>query len=155
MIFGLEPWIAWLAMGFALLLIEFLIPGVIIVFFGLGAFCAALVAGFFPEAFNAQLLVFAVSSVLTLIFLRRQFRKVFDGKLWDKDQNITDFNIDMGKIIVVVEDIDPATGKGKVKYQGSLWPARSQDKIPAGASVRIIGLDNLTILVEKTSEENE
>ena len=38
---------------------------------------------------------------------------------------------------------------GKVRYQGAPWSARADEQIAPGESVKIIGCDNLTLLVKK------
>lgn len=58
---------------------------------------------------------------------------------------------EIGKIVPVVELIDPCKGSGKVKYKGMNWPARSADSqaIAPGEKVVIVGRDLLTLKVEK------
>jgi membrane protein implicated in regulation of membrane protease activity len=58
---------------------------------------------------------------------------------------------EIGKIVPVVEPIDPHKGSGKVKYKGMNWPARSADSqtIAPGEKVLIVGRDLLTLKVEK------
>ena len=49
--------------------------------------------------------------------------------------------------------IEPGEVGGKVRYQGALWSAQADERIPPGESVRIKGCDNLTLIVEKKSKE--
>jgi hypothetical protein len=63
------PPVIWLLIGLAFLLLEIAIPGLIIFFFGLGAWIVALLFVFFDPGLTVQLLVFAVSSVFLLLLL--------------------------------------------------------------------------------------
>ena len=62
-------------------------------------------------------------------------------------------NDEVGKIVQVVEPIDPYTASGKVKYKGIKWPAKSSEAIEQGERVKIIGRDILTLIVEKVNKQ--
>jgi membrane protein implicated in regulation of membrane protease activity len=68
----LAPQVIWFARGFILLVIESAAPGIIIIFFGVGAWIVALVCLFFDISLNVQLLIFIVSSVVLLVTLRKR-----------------------------------------------------------------------------------
>jgi hypothetical protein len=56
-----NPTLLWFLLGLALILLEFVVPGVILVFFGIGAWAAAVTTYFgLTASFQSQLLVFAV-----------------------------------------------------------------------------------------------
>ena len=82
----LKPEIIWFLIGLVLLVLEFSAPGLIIAFFGVGAWVVALVTLFIDISLTTQLIIFLVTSVLMLVFLRKYLQKVF--KLDSiKDQN--------------------------------------------------------------------
>ena len=62
---------------------------------------------------------------------------------------------EIGKIVRVVEPIDPCTASGKVTYMGKKWPAKSSNSEPIarGEHVKIIGRDVLTLVVEKMNKQ--
>jgi membrane protein implicated in regulation of membrane protease activity len=64
-------------------------------------------------------------------------------------------NDEIGKIVRVVEPIDPCTASGKVTYMGKKWPAKASDStaIARGERVKIIGRDFLTLIVEKINKQ--
>ncbi len=64
-------------------------------------------------------------------------------------------NDEIGKIVRVVEPIDPCTASGKVTYMGKKWSAKSSDSeaIDRGECVKIIGRDFLTLIVEKMNKQ--
>jgi membrane protein implicated in regulation of membrane protease activity len=142
-----NPVLIWFLAGLALVLFEFTVPGVILVFFGLGAWIAALTtwAGL-TDSWTSQLLTFSVTSVMLLVFMRRWFRAKFMGHLTgDQDplENLDEFN---GQVVVVTADIDPIGG-GKVEYKGADWSARCDTALPAGARAVIQSADGITLVV--------
>lgn len=144
-----SPLLIWFLIGLALVLSEFMLPGVILVFFGMGAWTAAVTSwiGLTP-GWTSQLLVFAVSSVIYLVLLRRWFQARFMG--FEGDHQNPSNNIDefQGQVVSVLEDIDPETGDGKVEFKGAGWSARSEVFIAAQQRARVIGVDSITLLVE-------
>lgn len=144
-----NPLLIWFLIGLALVLSEFMVPGVILVFFGMGAWTVAVTSWLgLTTGSTSQLLVFAVSSVIYLILLRRWFQGRFIGFEADR-QNPKD-NIDefQGQLVTVTHDIDPESGQGKVEFKGAAWSARSEVFIPSHKRARIIGVDSITLLVE-------
>ena len=65
----LRPEIIWFLVGLVLLVMEFALPGLIIGFFGIGAWIVAAVCLITEIGLNAQLAIFIVSSVLSLLLL--------------------------------------------------------------------------------------
>ncbi len=53
----------------------------------------------------------------------------------------------LGEIGEVFEDI--AEGIGTVKIMGELWKAESDENIPKGSKVKVAGVKDLTIKVNK------
>ena len=64
------------------------------------------------------------------------------------------FNIEIGRIVPVIEYIQHGEIGGKVKYQGTIWSAQSEESIPPGESVEIIGSKNLTLIIKKIKKED-
>lgn len=142
-----NPVLIWFLAGLALVIFEFTVPGVILVFFGLGAWITALTtwAGL-TDGWTSQLLTFAISSVLMLVFLRRWFRAKFFGHSTggqDPLSNLDDFK---GQVVTVTVDIDPGTG-GKVEFKGADWSARCDTALSAGSRAEIVGVDGITLMV--------
>jgi membrane protein implicated in regulation of membrane protease activity len=57
----------------------------------------------------------------------------------------------VGAIGEVTESLAP---RGRVRLQGELWEARSQDEIRRGAPVRVVAVDGLVLEVEPTSRDS-
>ena len=139
--------VTWIVAGLLLVLSEFIVPGFLIFFFGVGALltgCLMLCFGGMPV--YLQLLIFAVSSVVLLFASRRFFPKVFGGKERASELPSDDEEC-AGKMVKVVEAIVPDAG-GKVSFQGTEWHAVSDKRHEAGEFVKIIRRDNITMIVE-------
>lgn len=150
---SISPEIVWTILGILFIFIEFFIPGVVIVFFGVGALITALTTwvGLTPSL-TLQMVAFIVSSILLLVLLRKYMKKTFLGQAKGAAEEIN-FNMEIGKIVPVIEFIQPGEVGGKVRYQGSNWKAKASEPIAPGESVKIIGCDNITLIVEKIKKE--
>ncbi|MBE7438730.1 MAG: NfeD family protein [Spirochaetales bacterium] len=135
----------WIFLGVALIVLEFIVPGLVVVFFGAAALIVALFIslGFFP-AWQSQIFVWAVLSLLLILALRRQFRHWFPSleEIGHPEESLT------GEIVEVLEEI-PAGGEGRVRFQGTSWKARSEQSIAAGEKVKITGRDNIILHVSR------
>ena len=69
------PEVIWFLIGVGLLLLELVAPGLIFVFFGIGAWITATALLGIDLSLNAQLLLFAATSLGSLLLLRRSIRK--------------------------------------------------------------------------------
>lgn len=142
-----NPVLIWFLAGLALIIFEFTLPGIILVFFGVGAWITALTTwmGLTP-GWTSQLLTFSISSVVLLVLLRRWFRAKFFGHLsGDQDplDNLDEFS---GQVVTVSADIDPVNG-GKVEYKGAEWDARCGTPLSAGSQAVIESVDGITLVV--------
>ena len=147
----LRPELIWFLVGLVLLIMEFMLPGLIIFFFGVGAWIVAIVcllSSYVQGSVNAQLLIFIVSSVLSLLILRKWIKGVFLGHSGAKQDLREDLKEFIGERATVIEDITPKAG-GKVEFHGTNWEARADGDIAAGAVVEIIGKDNITLKVRE------
>ena len=142
----LDPQTLWLLAGVLLILAEFFAPGVIIVFFGIGAVATAFTtwAGW-TTGIGSQSAVFALVSVCSLFGLRRYIRRWFVGDSTDVNGGSDeDF---VGREARVVADLPGRGGDGQVEIKGARWKARSEQPIPAGATVIIERREGLTFHV--------
>ncbi len=142
----LKPQVIWFVVGLVLLLLEFAIPGLIIVFFGIGAWIVAAICLFTDISLNTQLLIFIASSVVLLVALRRWAKTAFVGRvaLSHKVEELEGFK---GQKAIVTEKIDPNTN-GRVEFRGSHWDAEASETIPEGTTVEIIDKKNITLIVK-------
>ncbi len=75
----LKPELIWFLIGLLLLLAEFMIPGLIVFFFGVGAWIVAVCCLATDITLNVQLLIFIISSMLLLVLLRSWVKGIFTG----------------------------------------------------------------------------
>lgn len=133
----------WLILALILGIAEIIIPGVFLIWLG----AAALFTGVLTLAFGlpdaAQFAAFAVASVVAVYIGRRYFRanpiESSDPLLNDRAARL------IGETVLVVEPI--VGGQGRVKVRDGVWNARGPDQ-PAGARVKIVGVEGLFLVVE-------
>jgi membrane protein implicated in regulation of membrane protease activity len=143
----LRPEIIWFMVGLVLLVLELALPGLIVGFFGIGAWIVAIVCLMTEIGINTQLIIFIVASVLSLLILRKWLKGVFLGHTESKQDLKCDLEEFVGQRAVVKEKIVPRLG-GKVEFHGSNWEAQADDQIEPGTIVEIVGKDNITLKVK-------
>lgn len=135
----LSPWLLWFLSGVVIMLAELGIPGFVIVFFGLGCWAAAILAAISPDALTAQIAVFIVVSLVSLLSLRKLAVRIFVGRSEDGEQEDSG-NIQVGARISIEQAIEPGK-ETRVRFRGTMWSAVSDESIPAGAEAEIVGVD--------------
>lgn len=146
----MRPEVIWTIVGLVLLMMEFIVPGLIIFFFGVGALVVAGICFFADISINVQLLIFIASSIALLVTLRRWLKGVFKGYSSDKKDMAHDIEEFIGQTAIVIEEIVP--GKtGKVEFRGTNWSAQSDAALEKGTSVEIFGRSGLTFKVKSLS----
>ncbi len=143
----LKPELIWFLVGLVLLVLELVTPGLIIGFFGIGAWVVGIVCLMTDVSTNTQLLIFIAASVLSLLLLRKWLKGVFLGHAGSKQDLTHDLEEFVGQRAVVKEKIVLKLG-GKVEFHGSNWEAQADEQIETGTVVEIIGKDNITLKVK-------
>lgn len=146
----LKPELIWFLVGLVLLIFEFIMPGLIIGFFGAGAWIVAIICLFstyVAGSINTQLIIFIVASVLSLLLLRKWLKGMFIGHTKSQQDLTEDMKEFIGEHAVVKEKITPKAG-GKVELHGTNWEAEADEEIAEGTVVEIITKDNLTLKVK-------
>jgi len=138
--------VIWFGLGLAFFLLEFLIPGFILFFFGVGAWIVAILTLFTDISINIQLLIFLVSSVISVILFRNYVKNKL-GSSKESPQILEDEYI--GKIALAETAIAPGLN-GKVEFKGASWDAQSDDTIAAGENVMIIETHSILLIVKST-----
>ncbi len=141
-----NPAIWWLVAMLVLLGVEAAVPGLISIWFALGAF-AALISALFHAPLWLQLVWFVVVSILSLALTRPLAKKYVNGRT-------TPTNADMGigKDAVVTEGIDNLHARGAVLLDGKTWSARMADEgstAREGEIVRVLRIEGVKLIVER------
>ena len=140
-----RPEVIWFIIGLVLLLLELVMPGFVIFFFGVGAWITALLCLFTDPSLNVQVVVFALSSVAALLIFRRMIQNKFIYNKDDRSEAVEDEFT--GKEARATADFG-TDKKGKVEFKGTTWNAESASEIKAGQTVIIIEKNNFKLIVE-------
>ncbi len=132
----------WLILGLLLLILEFVVPGLVLVFFGVGALLTSLLLWAVDVSFTTQVLFFCGSSIVMLLGLRRLTKPILFGN----SSSSPDEEELIGQRGQVTQSITPP-GEGRVQLHGVEWNASASDPIPEGALVEVTARENLTLTV--------
>jgi len=140
-----KPELLWFLIGLIMFLLELVVPGFVIFFFGIGAWITALICLISSPGTNLQIIIFALTSVLSLIGLRRLIRK----KLFYSKENVAETVEDefTGKEGISASDFGKGK-KGRVEFKGTFWNAESDFEIKEKQPVIIIKKESLVLKVE-------
>lgn len=142
----LKPEVIWFIIGLVLLILEFILPGVVIIFFGIGAWVTTIFILIFGISLNYQLVVFISTSLLSLALLRKFIKTlIYNRKGSDLESILEEF---IGKTAVVQSEIKLGS-QGKIEFKGSNWEAVSDQEIKKGEVVKIISKDSIVMKVER------
>lgn len=143
--FFLQPSFVWALTGLLMIGSEMFMPGFVIFFFGMGAISTAFLSAIIIPVGGSlalQVLIFALSSIFSLVFLRKRFAKVFRGSLLNPEK--PQFIDQEGEVLEAITADKP----GRVKFNGTSWKAVSyKETFEPGDPVEILEQDGLTLVV--------
>ena len=144
----------WGAAGVVLLASEFFLPGLVAAFLGAGALtvASARMLGL-VEGPLASLALWGVVSTAYVLLLRSALVKYFGAG--QRTRVTTDESARAyGSVVEVTEQIDGEERAGRIRWDGTTWPAISTGAtIPKGGRARLMLRDNLVWVVEPVSED--
>jgi membrane protein implicated in regulation of membrane protease activity len=150
---GINPTIVWFIAGTAMALLEFVAPGIILIFFAIGAWIVSLTTWLgITASLESQLILFAVSSVVLLVSLRRWIKGRFYGHVTgvqDPGQNLDEFT---GKPVKVLEEVVPGRPGGKVEFKGATWSAVSDEAIGKDEMAVITAVEGISLRIAKAEQ---
>ena len=134
----------WLVAMIVLLIIEGIVPGLVSIWFAIGAF-AAMISAILGAPLWLQVLWFFAVSILTLCLTRPFAKKYVNSRA-------TPTNADMliGKECVVTEAIDNVLGTGAVTVGGKVWTARTEEpdgKAETGKVMTVVRIEGVKLIV--------
>ena len=135
----------WLIAMVVLLIVEGLAPGLVSIWFALGAL-AALISALLGAPVWLQIVWFLLVSIVTLALTRPLARKYVNGR-------IVATNADMlvGRECVVTDRIDNVLGTGAVTVGGKIWTARMADpegKAETGERMEVLRIEGVKLIVK-------
>ncbi len=135
----------WIVIGVVFLILEMITPAFFYMWFGIGAFIAAISALWLD--FYWQLSIFLLSSAALLALTRPLARKI------QKSESPRKIHLEeiIGKEALVIQEIDNEAGRGLVKVDGDVWRAISEDgeKIEKGEKVVILRVEGAHVVVRR------
>jgi membrane protein implicated in regulation of membrane protease activity len=94
---------------------------------------------------NLQIIIFAVTSVLSLLALRKIIQKKFFYSKANNSEAVEDEFT--GKEGVAITDFGKDR-KGKIEFKGTRWNAEGDSEIKEGQAVIVIKKESLILIVE-------
>ena len=135
----------WAILSGIMAILEIIIPGLVTIWFALSALIVMFLSNFIGDSL-IQFLIFAVLSIIFLIFTRPVLRKYIEL------QRETNFDSSMKGMDVKVErvvDARKAEKEYEVKFKGSIWTGVSEEMLSSGEVVKIKGFRGNKIILEK------
>jgi membrane protein implicated in regulation of membrane protease activity len=142
----LGPW-NWMVLGFVLLILEILVPGVFLLWIGIAAILVGALTwqlshvGFW--VWQAQVLLFLVLSVISA-YVGRQVMARAGGQ---SDQPLLNRRAEqlIGRAATLAEPI--ADGRGRIRIGDTYWLVSGPD-LPIGTRVRVTSVKDMELVVE-------
>lgn len=144
--------VIWLVAMIILLIIEGVVPGLVSIWFALGAL-AALISALLCAPIWLQIVWFLLVSIISLALTRPLAKKYVNARVQHTNADAV-----LGRECIVTEDIDNVLGVGAVVVGGKTWTARSADdnlKIKKGETVKALRIDGVKLIVAPANVEEE
>jgi membrane protein implicated in regulation of membrane protease activity len=143
-VFELKPAV-WIIAGLVLAALEMLVPGLVVIWFGVAAVATGILAIFVHNQY-IQFVVFIVLSAVMIVFSQRIARRITHP-----EPEPVGANRMVGVSGQVIADIRPPEF-GRVKVLGEEWRATATCEIPAGGTVRVVEVAGTHLVVESAKE---
>jgi membrane protein implicated in regulation of membrane protease activity len=137
-----HPWLFWTLIAVISAIIEVMAPSFSFIFIAFAGIIAAITALF--TSWIIQVLAFALSLALSLLFLRPKFVERFHTtkKIFSRTGSL------VGEDGIVTEPIGKVT-TGRVLVSGQDWSAQSNKEISVGKIVIVDGSDGIVLNVRE------
>ena len=138
-------WQVWLILAGIFVIFEMVVPTDFLIFWvGMGAVVTS-ICSIFIDNIAVQITIFCISSIL-LIFCTKPFTKRIFKNSVDLATNAKSI---IGKVGIVISDIDPITGKGQIKIENEVWSAKTSDqkKISKDTLVTVDSIEGVKAIV--------
>jgi len=138
----------WIVIGLLLAALEMVVPGFVILWFGVAGILTG-VAAFFVRNPLVQLAIFAGLSAILVTA-----SQLISRRMTKPEPEAVGANRLSGVEGLVVEDIVPPE-MGRVKVLGEEWRAESASAITRGTKVKIVGVSGTHLEVERAEERSQ
>lgn len=144
-----SPVVNWIIAGLALSLLELIVPGVYLIWFGFAAFVVGIAVYFLPIELTTQLIVFAISSGIFAVIGVAVYRYVFSkAQVPAEYKNLNNTAEQyVGQLVTVAEDAED--NRTKVKIGDTYWLASCKKAFKQGDTAKVVGVkDSLILIIE-------
>ncbi|MBT8449870.1 MAG: NfeD family protein [Gammaproteobacteria bacterium] len=139
----------WIVIGLILVALEMVLPGFILLWFGLAAIAIGALAFIFPSmAWEMQIFLFAVFSVSSIFIWKKMHKGSREDDPEETFLNQRGVNL-IGRKTVLIEAI--VDGVGKIKIDDTFWRVIGSD-LPEGAHVEITDATGATLTVKAVTD---
>lgn len=137
----------WLIVFGISLVVEFMVPGLISIWFALGSL-VAYVTYLVHLPVGVQIACFIITS-FAAILCSRPLAKKLQGK-----KSATNADRMIGQTGIVTTDIDPIENTGQVKVLGQIWSAASESGTPIAKDrlVTVLEIKGVKLIVKENSQ---
>ena len=144
-----SPVVNWIIAGLALSLLELIVPGVYLIWFGFAAFVVGIAVYFLPIELTTQLIVFAIASGIFAVIGVAVYRYVFSkAQVPAEYKNLNNTAEQyVGQLVTVAEDAKD--NRTKVKIGDTYWLASCKKAFKQGDTAKVVGVkDSLILIIE-------
>ena len=137
-------WTGWLIFGFALLIVELMIPGVFIMWWGFAGIIVAGLVALSPDfSFGVQVAIFAILAIIfSLAWWKYQHSK---DEVEDKKTELNSReHVMLGARGAIVEILDNGIARGK--FGDTTWRVIGKN-LRVGDAVEVVKVDGITLTV--------
>lgn len=141
----------WLVLFVVLLVIEIFTVGLTTIWFAAGSL-AAFLAYYLGADLPIQIIVFLAVSCILLFFTRPWALKHVNRR-----RIKTNYESEIGKIILITEKVDNLNQTGKSTVDGQEWTVRSVNDaeiLEPGTKAKVISISGVKLIVEKYKEDS-
>ncbi|MBR1825578.1 MAG: NfeD family protein [Alphaproteobacteria bacterium] len=137
----------WLILGLGLSILELVVPGTYLIWFGFAGIAMSLLTYFADFALSTQIVWFAVFSVIFAVVGWFSYRFIFKKMQTPKEyRNLNDSAQQyVGRIVTVAEDV--VDNQTKVKVGDTYWLAYAEKPLKKGATAKVKDVKDSLILV--------
>lgn len=135
----------WFTLGIVLIILEMLLPGIFLMWFGISAIIVGAITFIIPIGTNAELILFAIISVLSVLAVIFIMRKVSPNTQSTVTQNLNQSRGSEFIGLTFTLDSKVINNNGKLNIGDTVWLIKGPDAI-AGTYVSITGIENNTLI---------
>lgn len=139
----------WLIIGLTLSILELIVPGTYLIWFGFAGLCMSILTYIIPMALSTQIIWFAIFSAVFAVIGWFSYRYIFKKVQAPKEyMNLNDSAQQyVGRTVTVAEDtVDNQT---KVKIGDGFWLAYTEKPLKKGDTAKVIDVrDSLILVIE-------